>query len=161
MIRAVIEATMGGLFRSLLYFYEAHAIPLDLIVLVYGLVMLMSWLNLVRIYRYLVVAVAKQIHLHPNLSAKSSVQKVGELIAIPWEEAVKASNFPLIGSQVGLLPLPKSAAAVEKIVDRTELLGHALDVLNGTSPFKIMPTYNMMWQKKVDQKKAAHKNAKH
>jgi hypothetical protein len=153
-IRAIIEATMGGIFRSVLYFYEAHALPLNVIVLVYGLVMLMSWLNLVRIYRYMVVAVAKQIHLHPKLGAKSSVEKVAELVAIPWEEAVNAANFPLIGSQVMLLPLPKSVAAVKNIIDRDELLGHALDVLNGTHPSKIQPTYNMMWKKKRAKKDA-------
>jgi hypothetical protein len=152
----MIEATMGGLFRSLLHFYEANALPLNVIVLVYGLVMLMAWLNLVRIYRYLVVAVAKQIHLHPNLSAKSSVEKVAQLVAIPWEEAVDASRFPLVGSQVMLLPLPKSVAAVKSIVDRDELLGHALEVLNGTHPRKIQPTYNMMWKKKRAKKDAKH-----
>ena len=154
MIRAFIEATMGGLFRSLLSFYEANALPLNLIVLVYGMVMLMSWLNLVRIYRYLVVAVAKQIHLHPNLSAKSSVEKVAELIPIPWEEAVKAAPFPLIGSQVMLLPLPKSAAAVKNIIDGEELISHALQVLNGTHPLKIQPTFKRMWKKKVAKKDA-------
>ena len=145
---------MGGLFRSLLSFYEANALPLNLIVLVYGMVMLMSWLNLVRIYRYLVVAVAKQIHLHPSLSAKSSVEKVAELIPIPWEEAVKAAPFPLIGSQVMLLPLPKSAGAVKTIIDPDELIGHALEVLNGTHPLKIQPTFKRMWKKKVAKKDA-------
>jgi hypothetical protein len=145
---------MGGMFRSVLYFYEAHALPLNAIVLVYGLVMLMAWLNLVRIYRYLVVAVAKQIHLNPNLSAKSSVEKVAELIPIPWEEAVKASRFPLIGSQAMLWPMLNSAAAVEKVIDREELLGHALAVLNGTHPLKIQPSFSKMWRKRTAKKNA-------
>jgi len=145
----------------LLAFYEAHSLVLNLIVLTYGLVMFMSWLNLIRIYRYLVVAVAKQIHLHPNLSAKSSVEKVAELVAIPWEEAVHAANFPLIGSQVMLLPRLKSAAAVENALDRHELIGHALEVLNGRHPSKIQPTFTKMWKKKVDaKKKVATQNAK-
>ena len=148
MIRVMIEMVMGGLFRSLLSFYEAHALPLDLLVLVYGCLMLMSWLNLVRIYRYLVVAVAKQIYLNPDLSARSSVRQVGESVAIPWEEAVRLAPFPFVGSQVTPWPLPKSAAAVQRIVDRDELLGHALAVLNGTHPLKIMPTYKRMWSKR-------------
>jgi hypothetical protein len=161
-ILAFIEATMGPLFRSLLHFYEAHAVLLNLIVLTYGLVMYVSWLNLVRIYRYLVVAMAKRIHLDSRLSAKSSVDKVAELIAVPWEEAVQASRFPLIGSQVMLLPMLKSAAAVEKALDRQELIGHALQVLNGTHPSKIQPTFRKMWSKQVDakRKKVATKNAK-
>jgi len=154
MIRAIIESMMGGIFRSLLTFYEAHAVPLNVIVLVYGLVMFASWLNLVRIYRYLVVAMAKRIHLHPNLSAKSSVKKVAETIPIPWEEAVRAARFPLIGSQVMLVPLPKSVQGVQRILDRDELIAHALEVLNGANPRKIQPTYNMMWKKKVAKKNA-------
>jgi hypothetical protein len=156
-IRAFIEATMGELFRSLLSFYEANAVVLNLMVLTYGLVMYLSWLNLVRIYRYLVVAVAKAIHLDSRLSAKSSAEKVAELIAIPWDEAVAASRFPLIGSQVMLLPMPKSAAAVERAIDREELYGHALAVLNGTHPNKIQPSFRKMWNKK----KVSRKNAKH
>jgi hypothetical protein len=156
MIREMIEVVMGGMFRSLLAFYEAHALPLNLLVLVYGLIMLMSWLNLVRIYRYLVVAVAKQIHLNPDLSADSSVRKVDELVAIPWDEAVRLAPFPFVGSQVMPWPLPKSAAAVQRIVDRDELLVHALDVLNGTHPGSIMPTYNRLWRKKRAKAHAQH-----
>ncbi len=153
---------MGELFRSLLYFYEAHAVPLNLIVLTYGLIMYLSWLNLVRIYRYLVVAMAKRIHLDPRLSAKSSVEKVAELIPVPWEEAVEASRFPLIGSQVMLIPMLKSVAALEKALDRQELIGHALEVLNGKHPNKIQPTFSKMWNKQVaaKKKKVTTQNAK-
>jgi len=154
MIRAIIESVMGGIFRAILQFYETHALPLNVIVLVYGLIMLMSWLNLVRMYRYLVVAMAKRIHQHPNLSPKSSVKKVAETIPIPWDEAVKASNFPLIGSQVMLVPLLSSAAGLQRILNRDELIGHALDVLNGADPRKVMPTYNMMWKNKQAKKHA-------
>ncbi len=161
-VLAIIEAMMGGLFRSLLDFYQAHAVLLNLIVLTYGLTMYLSWLNLVRIYRYLVVAMAKRIHLDPRLSTKSSVDKVAELIAVPWEEAVNASRFPLIGSQVMLLPALKSAAAIEKTLDRRELIGHALEVLNGKHPSKIQPTFTKMWNKTVEakKKKVANQNAK-
>jgi hypothetical protein len=156
MIREVIEALMGGLFRSLLAFYEAYALPLNLVVLAYGVTMLLAWQNLVRIYRYLVVAVAKQIHLNPALSAQSSVRQVGEVVAIPWTEAVKLATFPLIGSQVMPWPLPKSVGAVQRIVDQDELLRHALDVLNGTHPLRIMPTYKRMWNRRRASADAQH-----
>jgi hypothetical protein len=156
MIREVIEAMMGGLFRSLLAFYEAYALPLNLLVSAYGVTMLLAWQNLVRIYRYLVVAVAKQIHLDPGLSAQSSVRQVGERVAIPWAEAVKRANFPLIGSQVMPWPLLKSVEAVQRSVDRDELLKHALAVLNGSHPLRIMPTYNRMWRRRRAKADAQH-----
>jgi hypothetical protein len=156
MIREVIEALMGGLFRALLAFYEAYALPLNLVVLAYGVTMLLAWQNLVRIYRYLVVSVAKQIHLNPALNAHSSVRQVGELVAIPWAEAIKLATFPFVGSQVMPWPLPKSVTAVQRIVDQDELLRHALDVLNGTHPHRIMPTYRRMWRRRQANADAQH-----
>lgn len=156
MIREVIEALMGGLFRSLLAFYEAYALPLNLVVLAYGVMMLLAWQNLVRIYRYLVVAVAKQIHLNPALNASSSVRQVGEVVAIPWAEAVKLATFPFIGSQVMPWPLLKSVDAVQRLLDRDELLKHALEVLNGAHPRRIMPSYNRLWRRRRANAHAQH-----
>ncbi len=149
MIRAFIEAILGESGRQILYFYEAHALSLNLIVLTYGLVMLMSWINLIRIYRYMVVLVAKQIHMHPELNRKSTVKKISDTVETPWQETVDAARFPLIASQIALVPVLKSVEAVKKIVDERELLSHALDVLKGADPRKVRPSYKLMWKKEV------------
>ncbi len=152
MIRALVEGMLGEFGRQVLYFYEAHALVLNLIVIAYGLIMLLSWQNLAYIYRYMVVRVARQVPLHPGLNHKSPVKKIATAIPLPWQDALSASRFPLVASQVALVPVPKSAQALQKIFNQDELYQHALDVLNGADARKIQPSYKLMWSKEVAKK---------
>ncbi len=154
MVRAPVETILGESGRQILYFYEANALSLNLIILTYGLVMLMSWVNLIRVYRYMVVLVAKQIHLHPELNRKSTVKKIGDTVETPWQQAVDAAPFPLIASQIAFIPARKSVEAVRKIIDEHEMLSHALDVLKGADPRRVRPSYKMMWKKEVAKRDA-------
>lgn len=147
MVRGIVESVLGPFGVRILHFYEANSLSINLIVLVYGFVMLASWTTLIRIYQYMVVSVARQIHLHPNLNRKSSIKKIREAITIPWQEAVDVAPFPLIASQIALLPVPKSAKAIQRVVDEQELVSHALEVLKGTNPRKVRPSYRKMWSK--------------
>ncbi len=158
MVRGIVESVLGPVGVRILHFYEANSLSINLIVLAYGFVMLASWTTLIRIYQYMVVSVARQIHLHPNLNRKSSIKKIRETITIPWQEAVNAAPFPLIASQIALLPVPKSARAIQKVVDEQELVSHALEVLKGANPRKVRPSYRKMWGRmgtKKDTKKDA------
>ncbi len=148
MVRAVVEGLLGEVGRQLLFFYEAHALTINLIVLTYGLIMLMAWLALTRIYRHLVVLVAKEIHLNTRVNKDSSIKQIRSTIKIPWKEAVNAARFPIISGQTGLFPVRKSVKSVQPMLDEDELITHALAVLNGENPRKIMPSYKRMLAKK-------------
>lgn len=148
MVRVVVEGMLGAVGRQILFFYEAHALTINLIVLTYGLIMLMAWLALTRIYRHLVVLVAKEIHLNPQVNKDSSIKQIRSTIKIPWKVAVNAARFPLISGQTGLYPVRKSVEAVQSMLDEDELITHALAVLNGENPRKIMPSYKRMMAKK-------------
>jgi hypothetical protein len=149
MVRSFVEAMLGRVGTQVLYFYEAHALPINLVLLTYGLIMFMSWLTLVRIYRYMVVRIAKDIHLHPELNRKSTLKQIRDALDIPWQEAVDAAPFPLVASQVALLPVPKSTKAVQAVIDERDLVRSALEVLKGANPRSIRPSYRMMWRKEV------------
>jgi len=148
MVRAVVEGLLGEVGRQLLFFYEAHALTINLIVLTYGLIMLMAWLALTRIYRHLVVLVAKEIHLNTRVNKDSSIKQIRSTIKIPWKEAVNTARFPIISGQTGLFPVRKSVKSVQSMLDEDELITHALAVLNGENPRKIMPSYKRMLAKK-------------
>ena len=150
MVRSFVEAILGGVGRQILYFYEAHALTINLIVLTYGLIMLMSWITLVRIYRHMVVTVATRIHKHPKLNRKSTIKKIRDSVEIPWQEAVDIAPFPLIARMAGLIPKRKSVENVQQLLDEEELNSHALDVLKGTHPRKIMPSYRRMMQQEIE-----------
>jgi hypothetical protein len=148
MVRVVVEGLLGEVGRQILFFYEAHALTINLLVLTYGLIMLMAWLALTRIYRHLVVLVAKEIHLNTRVNKDSSVKQIRSTIKIPWKEAVNAARFPIISGQTGLFPVRKSVKGVQSMLDEDELITHAIAVLNGENPRKIMPSYSRMLAKK-------------
>ena len=155
MVREIVELLLGGVGRQILYFYEAHALIINSIILTYGCVILMSWLTLNRIYRHLVVDMAKSIHLSTKVNKDSTPKKVLSSIKIHWDEPVNIAKFPLIASQTALLPVRKTVNNVKALLDDEELAKNALAVLNGQNPRKIMPSY-----RKMAAKKAAQKNSK-
>ena len=148
MVRVIVEGLLGEVGRQILFFYEAHALTINLLVLTYGLIMLMAWLALTRIYRHLVVLVAKEIHLDTRVNKDSSIKQIRSTIKIPWKEAVNAARFPIISGQTGLFPVRKSVENVQSMLDEDELITHAIAVLNGENPRKIMPSYKRMLAKK-------------
>jgi hypothetical protein len=149
MVRSLVEAMLGEAGRQILYFYEAHALPINMVVLTYGLIMLMSWVTTIRVYRYLVVAVARQIHLHPDLNRKSTAKRIRDSLEIPWQEAVDAAPFPLVASQVALIPTRKSVIAIQRLFDEREMIQHAQEVLKGADPRKVRPSYRRMLAKEI------------
>jgi hypothetical protein len=157
MVRVVVEGMLGEVGRQILFFYEAHALTINLLVLTYGLIMLMAWLALTRIYRHLVVLVAREIHLNTRVNKDSSIKHVRSTIKIPWKEAVNAARFPIISGQTGLFPVRKSINNVQSMLDEDELITHAIAVLNGENPRKIMPSYKRMLAKKRSMLASADK----
>ena len=154
MIRPMIEALLGEFGRQLLYFYEAHQLILNIIVLIYGFIMFMSWSTLIRIYRHIVLLIVKQIKENPNLGKKSKVVTIRKNIDIPWQEAVDAARFPLIANNGGVIPAPKSVATVQRLFDEDELITHALEVMQGAEIRKIMPSYRKMVNREIANKTA-------
>ena len=153
MVRSFVEAILGEVGRQILYFYEAHALPINMLVLTYGTVMIMCWLTLTRIYRHLVILVAKEIHLNPKVSKDSSVKAITKAIEIPWQVAVDAARFPLISSQSALLPARKSVAAVQKLLTAEEIIAHAVAVLNGKeNPRKVFPRFKSVAERERAKK---------
>lgn len=143
MIRSFVEGMLGPLGRQLLYFYEANSLVINLMVVSYGLIMLMSWTTLVRIYRHLVVLTARRIHEHPGLSRKSNLKSIRETIAIPWEEVVDATPFPLIARMGALIPRRRSVKNLQALLDERELFRHAVALLKGENIRRIMPRYRI------------------
>ena len=96
MVGPFIEAIMGEVGRAILYFYRDNSLIINSIVLIYGLFMFVCWNNLLRVYRFLIVEVAKDAHLSDDLNRKKSNKKIRDIIGVPWEKAVEASPFPFV-----------------------------------------------------------------
>ncbi len=159
MIRGLVESMIGEAGTSVLGFYEAHALVLGLVIVLYGVLMYLSWSNLVRIYRYLVVAAAATLTPEVETSAperrrhgastpKPKAARPGRT-ELPWQEAVEKAGFPFVSRAAGLLPMRKSVEAVKAIIDERELWEHARLVANGANLRRIAPEYRLMGPRQV------------
>ena len=158
MVRIAVETLLGEVGRQILFFYEAHSFVINLIVLAYGIILFFSWSNLVKIHRFLVIEIAKQIHLRGDLDKDSSPKKVLKKVNIPWEKAIEKSRFPFVAKMSGLWPKRKSVAVLKEIIIDFDLAAHALAVNNGANIRKISPNTKHMYER--DFKNLQQKNRK-
>ena len=152
MIRSFIEAMMGEVGRQILYFYEANACVINSIVLTYGLFMWLTWNNLVRVYRYLIVEVAKTVHLHDDLKRKSTNKRVRDTIDIPWDEAVKTSPMPFVARLGAIIPKRISVETLQMYFDEKEIVDGALKLLKGENIRKLTPRSRQLAEREKEAK---------
>ena len=147
MVGPFLEALMGDAGRAILYFYQANELIINSTILVYGVFMFLCWNNLLRIYRFLIVEMAKSAHLSDDLNRKKSNKKIRKIIGIPWDKAIEVSPFPYI-ARIGALS-PK-----RKTIENLQLLfNEALKALQGAKIQRMMPSNREMLQREMDQRK--------
>ena len=59
MVRAFLDQMLGEFGRSLLVFYETNSLWINLLVVLYGALIVLSWSNLKNIRRALILALAE------------------------------------------------------------------------------------------------------
>ena len=155
MLRPLIEALLGEFGRLILYTYEANAYWINWLVLFYGLIMFASWQNLVRIYRFLIVEMAKAAHTSEDLNRKKSNKKIRKVIGVPWEEAVEQSPLPLIARIGDLVPKRKTVENLKKFLDEKDLADKTLKALQGEKIQRMMPSYRKMMLREMEERKKA------
>ena len=153
MVRSFIEMILGGVGRQILYFYEDNAMIINLLVLTYGLIMYAAWMNLVRTYRYMVIELAKQIHLDEKLNRKSTVKRAQDTVDFPWQSAVENSPMPLISRISGIIPKRKTVENLQYYFDEKDLISDAIDVLKGANIYKKTPNFKKIMKKEVSETK--------
>ncbi|MCK4489385.1 MAG: hypothetical protein KAU23_03945, partial [Anaerolineales bacterium] len=125
MVRSFIEAMLGEVGRQILYYYEANAYWINVIVLIYGVFMFAAWQNLVRIYRFLIVEMAKEAHTSEELNRKKSNKKIRKIIGVPWEKAVEQSPIPFIARIGDLAPKRNTVENLQGYFDEKDLADKA------------------------------------
>ncbi|TFG49590.1 MAG: hypothetical protein E4H33_01980 [Anaerolineales bacterium] len=153
MVRSFIEVMLGEVGRQLLFTYEANAYWINWIVVIYGFIMFASWMNLVRIYRYLIVEMAKGVHTSDEINRKKSNKKIRKIIGVPWEIAVESSPFPLIARIGDLVPKRKTIENLQKYLDEKDLADKTLKALQGEKIQRMAPSTRRMMQRELDERK--------
>jgi len=151
MVRAFVEGMLGELGRQILYFYEANALVINTVVLGYGIFMYVSWMNLVRIYRYLIVEMATAAHLSEELNRKKSNKKIRETIGVPWEKAVDHAPFPFIARTGGLLPRRNTVDNLKFYFSEKDLADKTLKALQGERIERMSPSYQKLMNRELEE----------
>jgi len=152
MVGPFIEALMGKVGRVILYFYRDHALVLNVIILIYGVFMFSAWTNLLRIYRYLIVEMAKAAHTSEELNRKKSNKKIRKVIGIPWEKAIDTSPFPFIARMGAIVPRRKTVENLKLLFDEKDLADKTLLALQGAKIQQMMPSTRKMLQRELEQR---------
>ena len=147
MIRSFLEAMMGEYGRQILYFYEANSCVISSLIVTYGIFMFLTWNNMVRVYRYLIIEVAKLVHLDENLSRKSTNKRVRDTIDIPWGQAVEKAPFPLIARLGALYPKRITEETLKMYFDEKEIVNRALKLLKGEDIRRMTPTTRQLMER--------------
>jgi hypothetical protein len=144
---------LGEVGRQILYYYEANAYWINVIVLIYGVFMFAAWMNMVRIYRFLIVEMAKEAHTSEELNRKKSNKKIREIIGIPWEKAVEQSPFPFLARIGDLVPKRNTVENLKAYFDEKDLADKTLKALQGEKIQKMIPSSRRMLQKELEERK--------
>ncbi len=153
MVRSFVEYILGDFGRQILYYYEANAFWINIIILIYGLFMFAAWQNLVRIYRFLIVEMAKEAHTSDELNRKKSNKKIRKIIGVPWEKAVEQSPLPFIARIGDVVPRRNTVENLKIYFDEKDLADKTLRALQGEKIQKMMPSTRKMLQKELEERK--------
>ncbi|HPO58995.1 MAG TPA: hypothetical protein PLV53_09130 [Anaerolineaceae bacterium] len=125
MVRAFLDQMLGEFGRSLLVFYETNSLWINLLVVLYGALIVLSWSNLKNIRRALILALAEKLRERPELA---SVKKAA--LEVPWEQVVGQVRYPFVARQTDLLPQRLSVEAVQNLLSVEDLTEEALKLVN-------------------------------
>ncbi len=121
MLLVWMQSILGQLGVTLLKFYEANSLWLNLIVVAYGAWVVLSWMNLKNIRSALIRALAEQIQ-----SETGEEKKERPALIIPWERVVGQARFPFVAQQSALVPRRLSIQTVQAMLPVEDLSAEAV-----------------------------------
>lgn len=129
MIRSILLSMMGSWGEPLLNLYEANSLWVNLLVFLYGVVIVLSWANLKSIRKSLILALVSQLRGRAEIAADTPVEKALALLTIPWESAIRRSRFPLVARQSDLAPHRLNEEVVRAMLPPEPLTKEALRIV--------------------------------
>jgi hypothetical protein len=129
MIRVILEGLLGRWGTAILNFYDAYSLYINLVIVLYGGLVVYSWMNLKNIRRRLVVAILEQLQNIPDLKPDSSPRWILGRIEIPWESALQRSRFPFVAQQTALWPRRASSKVLQVLLPADDMAADALKAL--------------------------------
>jgi hypothetical protein len=101
--------------QAAIEWYAANSLWINLIVLVYGLWIVLSWVNLKTIRNYLLQFIIQQLQAAPGEKA-AKVSREELAASMPWESAIQQGRFPFVAQQMALIPRRKTLENVRALL---------------------------------------------
>jgi len=136
MVRGLIEGLLGDFGTSILNFYEANSLWINGIILLYGIVIVLSWSNYKSIRRSLVFSTVEQLRQKSEAELREAPARLLGSVVIPWDETMKRTWFPLVADQTAFLPRRLNLERLQKILSPEDLVKDAVRVLTGAKSAK-------------------------
>lgn len=103
-------------------FYYANSLWINGIILVYALVIFISWKNYRTIFDFLVQNISEQLSPKAKTWSKSEIARNMKTIEIPWKEARKQARIPLLAKTDYFIPTIASAETIQKLIPQDVLI---------------------------------------
>jgi hypothetical protein len=101
---------------ALVSFYNANALWINTIVVLYGIVLLLSWQNTEHIADALVSQVLAQAAKIPGRESRPRRKVHLSQFRLSWEDALAHGKFPLVTSQAGFVPRKRTLENVQRAI---------------------------------------------
>lgn len=119
-----VKSQTGVWGPALLDIYFRNAAWLNTLVVVYGLLLLLSWQNLSRITDALTGQILEQAGGKIKTKSKAKEPKIIHLsdFDLSWEKAISASRFPFVTKQTGFLIHRASLENIRTLITERDLI---------------------------------------
>lgn len=123
-IFAWIKSQTGVWGPALLELYFQNAGWINTIVVMYGLLLVLSWLNLSRVHDALVEQILEQAKEMKGARPKRTEKQKLRLndFELSWENAFATSKFPFIAKQTGLIVHRSTLENVHTLISEKDLI---------------------------------------
>lgn len=119
-----VKSMTGNWGPALLELYFQNAGWLNAILLIYGLLLVLSWQNLSRVSDSLADQILEQAKIRRGsgtVDGKSRTVRLGDF-QLSWESALASSRFPFVAGASGLLPRRTNLRSIRALISDRDLI---------------------------------------
>jgi hypothetical protein len=121
-VQGIIKGFIGNWGMSIVDFYYSNSLWINGILLLYALVISISWRNYATIRTYLLNNITSQMEPKIKTWSKTEIARNIKMTQIPWELAKMQLKVPIIAKSGSMLPVIASKEVIEKLFPINDLI---------------------------------------
>jgi hypothetical protein len=121
-VQGIIKGFIGNWGMKLSEFYYEYSLWINGVILLYALVIFISWKNYRIVFDFLIKNISDQLAPKAKTWSKSEVTRNLKSIEIPWAEARKQVKIPLLAKTDYFIPTIASVETIQKLFPQDVLI---------------------------------------